>query len=245
MHNTFLVQHFHWKPRPSRLVTFTNKVLNKLGTSYRVVLPEPQFMSSCEFRMNLFHMVREAVHGVEGDFVEVGCNAGYSSVIIQKVLQEAGSARAFHCYDSFEGLPPAIHAKDQRAYEPGEMAASLELFHQNFHALGLPLPHVHKGWFADTLPGTLPEKIAFALIDGDLYESTKTALEHVYPRLVPGAIGMFNIYYDGAVYEPDSRWVKFRSPGVKQATDEFFADKPEKVSVLYSGHYSSGYFRKQ
>ena len=179
MHNTFLVQHFYWKPRPSRLVTLTNKVLNKLRTSYRIVLPEPQFMSSLEFRMNLFHKVTEAVHGPAGDFVEVGCNAGYSSVIIQKVLKEAGSGRALHAYDSFEGLPADVHAKDQSAYEPGEMAASLERFHENFAELGLPLPHVHKGWFADTLPGTLPERIAFALIDGDLYASTKTALEHL------------------------------------------------------------------
>ena len=244
MHNTFLVENFHWKPRPSRLVTFTNKVLNKLGTSYRIALPEPMIMSSLEFRLNAFHMASEAVHGVAGDFVEVGCNAGYTSVIIQKVLTEAKSDRAFHAYDSFEGLPP-VHPKDENAYEAGEMGTSLELFKQNFKALGLPLPHVHKGWFAETLPGTLPDKIAFALIDGDLYESTKTALEHVYPRLVKGAVCLFNIYYDGSVYEPDSRWVKYRSPGVKQATDEFFADKPEKVSVLYSGHYTSGYFRKQ
>jgi O-methyltransferase len=244
MHNTFLVENFHWKPRVSRLVTLTNKVLNRLGSSYRIALPEPMIMSSLEFRLNVFHMASEAVHGAPGDFVEVGCNAGYSSVIIQKVLTTADAKRAFHVYDSFEGLPP-VHEKDQNAYEAGEMGTSEDLLVQNFAALNLPLPHVHKGWFADTLPGTLPASIAFALIDGDLYESTKTALENVYPRLVPGAICMFNIYYDGSVYEPDSRWVKYRSPGVKKATDEFFADKPEKVSVLYSGHYSSGYFRKQ
>ena len=36
----------------------------------------------------------------------------------------------------------------------------------------------------------------------------------------------------------------YASPGVKRATDEFFADKPEHVSVLYANEYSNGYFRK-
>ena len=36
----------------------------------------------------------------------------------------------------------------------------------------------------------------------------------------------------------------YASPGVKRATDEFFADKPEQVSVLYANEYSNGYFRK-
>jgi len=244
MHNTFLVENFHWRPRKSRLVSFTNKVLGRLGASVRLAMPEPMIMSSLEFRMNLFHMASEAVHGVEGDFVEIGCNAGYSSVILQKVLVAARSSRKFHVYDSFEGLPE-VHAKDGDAYQSGEMGTSRELFDKNFQAVGLPLPIIHKGWFQDTLPGTLPEHIAFALVDGDLYESTLTALQNVYPKLVKGAVCLFNIYYDGSVYEPENRWVKYRSPGVKRATDEFFADKPEKVSVLYSGHYSSGYFRKQ
>lgn len=244
MHNTFLLENFHWKPRTSRLVSFTNKVLGRLGSSVRLSMPEPMIMSSLEFRMNLFHMASEAVHGVEGDFVEVGCNAGYSSVILQKLLVGAGAQRKLHVYDSFEGLP-AVHEKDQAAYESGEMSTSREMLDHNFRAVGLPLPTVHQGWFHETLPGTLPEKIAFALIDGDLYQSTLTALENVYPRLVKGAVCLFNIYYDGSVFEPENRWCKYRSPGVKQATDEFFKGKPEKVSVLYSGHYSSGYFRKQ
>ena len=33
-----------------------------------------------------------------------------------------------------------------------------------------------------------------------------------------------------------------RKKGVRSCQ---LAGKPEKVSVLYSGHYSSGYFRKQ
>ncbi len=33
-------------------------------------------------------------------------------------------------------------------------------------------------------------------------------------------------------------------PGVKRACDEFFADEPERVSYIYSGAFSHGFFRK-
>ena len=47
------------------------------------------------------------------------------------------------------------------------------------------------------------------------------------------------------IYTPLSRSPGTSSPGVKKACDEFLADKPESVSVLYSGHYTTGYFRKK
>ena len=55
---------------------------------------------------------------------------------------------------------------------------------------------------------------------------------------------MFGIYYDEAVFSRPHTPPWYKSPGVKQATDEFFRDKPEKVHVLYANEYSNGYFRK-
>jgi O-methyltransferase len=246
MHNTFIVEHFHWKRRQSRLLELANRAIAKLGLEVRLHFPEPPIMGNVESRMNAFHFATEALmHGVPGDFVEVGCNVGFTSAVVQTVLREHGRGRAFHVYDSFEGLPPA-HLHDQGAYEPGEMSGSRAAFEHTLRSVGLDLPVIHQGWFSDTLPnGGLPDKIAFAIIDADLYESTKTALEHVYPRLSRGAVCMINVYWDEAVYRPPTRSIKYQSPGVKRATDEFFADKAERVSVLYCGEYSSGYFYKQ
>ena len=36
----------------------------------------------------------------------------------------------------------------------------------------------------------------------------------------------------------------YKSPGVKKACDDFFADKPEQIIVLFAGIYTSGYFFK-
>jgi hypothetical protein len=55
---------------------------------------------------------------------------------------------------------------------------------------------------------------------------------------------MIAVYYDESIFPREGLPGEFRSPGVKRATDQFFADKPEKVSLLYAGEYSNGYFRK-
>jgi len=245
MHNTFIVEYFHWKRPKSLVVEYGNKVLGRLGLPLRLTTPEPPIMGSVESRMNIFHFANEVIaHDVPGDFVEVGCNAGFSSAILQKVLRDQRSDRKLYCFDSFEGLPSALDSKDGSAYEPGEMTASRQGFENNLRSVGLDLPVIHQGWFEDTLPKGLPGQISFALIDGDLYKSTMTALQNVYPRLSKGAVCMFGVYWDDKVYRPPTRSIKYQSPGVKAATDEFFADKPEKVSVLYSGEYSNGYFYK-
>jgi hypothetical protein len=86
------------------------------------------------------------------------------------------------------------------------------------------MPVVHKGWFKDTLPHDLPERICFAHLDGDLYDSILVSLEHVYPRLSKGAICLIDDYSDPAV-NPQG-WNQL--PGVKQACDEFLCHKPKR-----------------
>lgn len=88
---------------------------------------------------------------------------------MRKELDQLAPERQLHAFDSFEGLPElSENDKQDRVYQKGYMAAGLELFKRKFEALGLKMPHVHKGWFEETVPKDLPEKIAFVLIDGDL-----------------------------------------------------------------------------
>jgi O-methyltransferase len=244
MDNAFLIQHFHWKPRHHWMATFANKALGKLRLPVRIDLPEPAVMGSLEFRINLFHLADGiAVSNIPGDFVEVGCNAGYSSVILQKILLEKGAGRKLHCFDSFGGLPDSLDPRDRDLFRSGDMLAARQWFDDHFRKMNLPLPEVYQGWFEDTLPTGLPERISFALIDADLYSSTLTALRQVYPKLSPGAVCMLGVYCDDTIYKPTLP-AKYTSPGAKTAADEFMADKPERFSVMFAGGYSSGYFRK-
>jgi O-methyltransferase len=201
-------------------------------------------MASIESRMNIFHLLSQVlVFGVPGEVVEVGCHAGESTVVLQRIIRDLDPSRELYAFDSFQGVPPS-EAADEGVYQAGDMAASLKKFYDNFDRLQLKRPVVHAGWFEETLPKGMPERIAFAFLDADLYRSTLFALQAVYPRLSLGAICALGVYWD-----PDTRVAlttdrNYKSPGVKQACDEFLADKPERVSLLLAGNYTSGYFRK-
>jgi O-methyltransferase len=188
----------------------------------------------------MYHLVSQVlVYGVEGDFVELGCNSGQSSVLITKTIQLHNSDKKLSVYDSFEGLP-TVNSIDGDAYYQGQLKTTEDVLRYNFQRYNLPLPEIHRGWFSDTLPNGLPEKICFAYLDGDLYESILVSLEHVYPKLTKGAICLIDDYNDPSV-DPLG-WNNL--PGVKKACDEYLADKPEKVTPLYAGEYPHGFFRK-
>jgi O-methyltransferase len=249
MDNAFISQMFHWNDRtPLAWHRPINKVLAKLRINAQL---NPRAftwgMGNVESRMNVFFLANQcAAYDIPGDFAEVGCNSGESSVIIQRILNELAPHKKLHCFDSFEGLPE-LKGQDatEGVYQKGWMGAALEKFHSNFKEAGLEAPeHIYKGWFEDTVPQNLPDKISFALVDGDIYTSTKHVLPHVYERMSPGAICMFGVYYDDEVFSRPHTIDQYKSPGVKRATDEFFKDKPENVSVLYANEYSNGWFRK-
>ncbi len=243
MDNVFITQYFDWAPmEPSKKVRFINSILRKLGFWCRLAPPPSSgLMTNVEQRMNMFHLVSQVlVYNVPGDLVELGCHNGQSAVLIQKVVMHYDPSRKLHVYDSFEGLPE-LHEKDgDTPFRTGSLKPEKEQLIKNFQMYDLPVPEIHEGWFRDTLPDQLPDSICFAHLDGDLYDSILVSLIHVYPKLSKGAICLIDDYADPDVLDSWNRL-----PGVKCACDEFLADKPETVSVLYCGHYAHGYFRKQ
>lgn len=247
MHNTFIATTFEWDHRnPKEWQRFLNRVFKKLRIPAKITPPQPD-MANVEVRMNLFHLLEQTlVRGIPGDVLDVGCNSGESTIVMRKIIDTLAPERQLHAYDSFEGLPALTEADQKdRVYSAGNMAVSLDVMKSNFSKLGLQLPHVHKGWFEETVPRDLPKNICFALIDGDLYESTKHVLPHVYDRMSPGAMGMIALYYDEELLPRKGLSGGYRSPGSKRAVDEFFADKPEEVGMLYANETACGYFRKQ
>ena len=242
MHNIFITEYFDWQTLlPSKKVQLVNKVLAKLGLWVRLSPPvETGVMTCVEQRINMYHLVAQVlVYNVPGDFVELGCNTGQSAVLFRKIMEYHETEKALHVFDSFEGLPEVKLEDGDTPYQKGQMAVAEATLLENFKQTNVAPPIIHKGWFDDTLPVGLPEKIAFAHLDGDFYDSIKVSLEHVYPRLSKGAVCLIDDYADPDVYDG---WDEL--PGVKKACDEYLADKPEKVSVLYAGDYAHAYFHK-
>lgn len=243
MHNVFITEYFDWpRGEPGKRARWLNRLLPKLGLGVRLVpWDETGLMTNIEQRINMFHLASQVLaYGVPGDFVELGCHEGQSAVLFQRVIEHFDPQRTLHVYDSFEGLPEPQPEDGDALFDAGGLAASRETLLANFDRYQLKRPEVHVGWFDETLPDGLPDTIAFAHLDGDFYESIKVSLEHVYPRLARGAICLVDDYCDPEVLDEYNYL-----PGVKHACDEFLADKPESVSVLYAGAFGHGFFRKQ
>lgn len=152
---------------------------------------------------------------VPGDIVEFGCYIGTTSLFIRRLLDEQGQSgeRAFHAYDSFAGLPEKGREDSSPAgldFKAGELAVSKKELLREFKAAHLHPPIVHKGWFSQLSEKDVPEQIAFALLDGDFYDSILSSLKLVWPRLAKGGVVLIDDYGREAL------------PGVKRAVHGFF-----------------------
>ncbi len=169
-----------------------------------------------------------------GDVVEFGCYRGDTSLLIEKVLErEFDNNRRLWIYDSFEGLPARTHEDASVAgdgFSEGELFVTKREVVERFKRSGLLVPKVRKGFFEDLEPGKigengevvkssndLPDKIIFAFLDGDLYQSIKTSLELVVPRLARDEYGA----QCGTIIVHD--YNNPQLPGVARAVDEWLA----------------------
>jgi hypothetical protein len=99
------------------------------------------------------------------------------------------TTKTVYGFDSFEGLP--------------EDWSETGIKKGHFAVKKLPAVRINvtliKGWFNETLPGFLAQNkgmIGFLHIDCDLYSSTRIVLELLQPRLGPGAVVVFDEYFN-------------------------------------------------
>ncbi|MBR3180448.1 class I SAM-dependent methyltransferase [Candidatus Saccharibacteria bacterium] len=152
---------------------------------------------------------------IEGDFVEFGCYKGDTSLLLADLIKNTD--KTLWLYDSFEGLPPKS-ANDTSAlgqdFKPGALATTKRELKQRFLRANLKLPIIKKAWFNELTRSDIPDKISFAFLDGDFYESIKTSLELITPHLSPGATIVIHDYTNPAL------------PGVAKAVNEWLSKKP-------------------
>lgn len=155
---------------------------------------------------------------VPGDFVELGCYKGDTSLLLADTLK--GSDKKLWIYDSFEGLPEKTDADDSPLgmdFKRGELFTTKREVKERFLRAGLKVPVIKKAWFNELGPGDLPEQIAFAFLDGDLYESIKDSLRLVMPRMTQGGIILVHDYNNPAL------------PGVAKAADEWMKGRKNEM----------------
>ena len=141
--------------------------------------------------------------GVPGDLAETGVWRGGATVFMRGYLEAYEMPdRQVWAADSFEGLPVPTHSEDAgRDYSAAVvpiLAIGLEEVRELFARHGLLDERVRflKGWFKDTLPNAPIQSLALLRLDGDLYESTRDALEALYDKVSPGGFIIVDDYGD-------------------------------------------------
>lgn len=156
----------------------------------------------------ILNIARECL-GVSGDFVELGCYKGDTSLLLAEILKD--SDKKLWIYDSFEGLPE----KSEEDFSPlgenfkrGELLVTKREVKERFLRAGLRVPVIKKGWFSDFSSDDLPGGIAFCFLDGDFYESIRDGLKLVENKMDENGVLIVHDYNNPEL------------PGVKKAVDE-------------------------
>lgn len=166
-----------------------------------------------------------------GDFVECGVNRGFLSSSIMQYLDWNSRGKTFYLLDTFTGLDmryvseqemsEGAAKKNQSMIDSGMYTTNIEPVRQNFSEWRNV--KIIQGAIPETLSQIDSDRIAFASIDMNCSPPEVAAMEFLWPRLVNGAMVVFDDYaYDG--YRPQ-----------KVAMDKFAASRGTTVLSLPTG----------
>lgn len=205
--------------------------------AWRLSVVRPYTLLDFERLSTLRRLVERIIaEGVPGSLVECGSWRGGSGALIGAVARRDESRHVW-LLDSWEGFPASTSDLDVASNgfvgTAGACAAPREdaervlgLLHQRPEAVDLV-----QGWFEDSIPQVKERmgKIALLHLDGDLYQSTKTCLEELYPAVVPGGFVVIDDYGD---------W-----KGCRKAVDEYLSAHGIDVDLV-EVDWTGVYFQK-
>ena len=195
-----------------------------------------QQVTARETEILLQELKKTLNNNVPGDVVEFGCYKADTSVLYQKLLESMGHGGAFQSenqaaqasqkmlwlYDSFEGLPAKTREDNSAAgdaFQAGELLVTKREVIEKFKKMGLKLPKIKKAFFDDLdIIYDIPEKISYAFLDGDLYQSIKTSLHLVTEKMSQGGVIIVHDYNNPEL------------PGSSRAVDEWLKAHQAKVA---------------
>jgi O-methyltransferase len=128
--------------------------------------------------------------GVEGDLIEAGVWRGGASILMRATLDSLGAEdRVVWLADSFDGFPAPskrffLEDRGRDLSHFDFLAVPMEHVQANFARLGLERGvRFVPGFFQETMPILRHGCWSLIRLDGDTYESTRLALDALYPGL--------------------------------------------------------------
>ena len=192
-------------------------------------LDDPRFLSSLQKNVTnkIEHAIVWRTHVVawsarqalrrEGDFVECGCYKGTTAKIVCDYLDFAKIDKQYFLYDLFEHDEGMEH-HSMSEHGPDLYDKTVSRFSE------YPNVIIKKGFIPDVFKEAAPEKISFMHIDLNGPTAELAALEHLFERMVPGAILILDDYGWSGVYAAQ-----------KYEEDPFFEARGYQVLELPTG----------
>jgi O-methyltransferase len=165
--------------------------------------------------MMLFNLNLLKEKGIEGDIAEIGVYKGSSAKLFCTIFPE----KKIYLFDTFEGFDNR-DLLNEKAYTHKKHFKDTSVEGVKRY-LNSEKAIFCKGYFPQTAIN-IEDTARFCLIhlDADLYNPTFEGLNFFYNKVNSGGLIIIHDYYS-------SLW-----PGVKNAVDEFFIDKPEHPVVI-------------
>jgi 3-O-methyltransferase len=183
-------------------------------------------------QLAIYELYRRTIT-LPGSIAEFGVRNGANFFYLARMIElfnpaqrfDGIAARHLYGFDTFAGFP-SVDDKDRaptawHEMRVGGVNCDRDLFFRDYEAFRTASPigsrmHILEGDVCATLPRFIQDNpgVRFSLLylDLDLYEPTRVCLELLRPKLVPGAIVVFDEY---AIKE---------FPGETEAADEFLAE---------------------
>ena len=164
---------------------------------------------------------------LHGDYFEFGLYRGASFSAAQTLARRYGlaSEMRFFGFDSFQGLPEPAGVDVSAEFRKGDYACSRAKVTATLERRGVDWERIHlvEGWYEQSLTAKLkstlvPGRVAIALVDCDLYESTVPVLRFLTNLLQEGSILLFD---DWNCFDRSDQ------KGERRAFREFLAETPQ------------------
>jgi O-methyltransferase len=187
-----------------------------------------------------FNRLLMPIDSLSGDIVECGVGSGATLTMLALSMRNSKVKRHIWGFDSFEGLPspskedlvsPMGLAKKGLFSNTSRQKVIDEL---KFYGFGDEFIDKQvtlvEGRFSEMLPKYKGSSIAFLHVDVDLYNSCKTVLENLFPRVAVGGVVALDDY------DSPERW-----PGMRKAVDEYCSHHRGSMKI-YRDDISNYYY---
>ncbi len=163
-----------------------------------------------------------------GVVVEVGCNQGWTTCFLVEALRERRIHRDYVCIDTFTGFTPEdvavecqCRGKAVGSYDEDFAINDKKWLEASIKRSGYSNVTVYKA-DAKTFHYQALGKIAFALVDVDLYSPVKESLKRILPHMAEG----------GIILVDDCDGNRSQWDGARQAFLEFCEERNIEPEIL-------------